>query len=39
MPRSGLDVDQVVGFDDRGDIAIHELAAVIVHNGPASSRH
>jgi hypothetical protein len=31
MPRSGLDVDQAVGFDDRGDIAIHELAAVIVH--------
>jgi hypothetical protein len=30
--RLGLDVDQVMGFDDRRDIAIDELAAVIVHN-------
>jgi len=27
VPRSGLDVDEVVGLDDGGDIAIHELVA------------
>ncbi|MEO8627181.1 MAG: hypothetical protein ABI612_03655 [Betaproteobacteria bacterium] len=32
MPRFGFYVDQVVCLDERGDIAIDELAAVIVHD-------
>jgi hypothetical protein len=30
VPRFGLDIDQVVRLDDRRDVAIDELAAVIV---------
>ena len=32
VPRFGLDIDQVVRFDDRRDVAIDELATVIMDN-------
>jgi hypothetical protein len=32
VPRSGLDIDQVVRLDHRRDVTIDELAAMIVHD-------
>ena len=32
MPRFGFNIDQVVRLDDRRDIAINELATVVVHH-------
>ena len=39
MPRPGLDVDQVVRLDDCSDIAIDELAAVIVNDPRFDAAH
>jgi hypothetical protein len=32
VTRLGFDIDQVMGFDHRRDVAVDELAAVIVHD-------
>ena len=39
MPQFGLDVDQVVRLDDRRDIAIDELAAVLVNDARFSVKN